>query len=528
MNTARPARQWRLWRWYVPSQPPPQKEPQTAAESQPTDTWMFGTPKQFARNVVFREPGAVALTISGIVVSALLGALVPKLLGWIIDHNFTLSSPLLALGILGGFVLLFYFQIWAEAMADAFGTLSIRRIMHGLRMWLTGRLLSADEITEGPGAVVNTVDADVATLAETREIFNFPVMMIGYLLGAVVVVGPISWVVAVMFVAGAALTAAASILTSSPVTGIAQRRRQAEADAAGFATDLAQGSRVVKGLGAVETSQAQFERKLELALKLGLQENALVSKLGFIRQIVPALCMGVVAAYSGIKLARGEFTAGEFLTITMLAPPAFDALGKSLDLAVNWWARGVASAGRIETLYGAAKSGDDAATAAATNVALPHEGSAGLEVWPQDARSQERAAALRALPGVLAPPHQAHLFEATLRENVDPLGQHSDTQVHAALEAACAQDVVRRLGGFGPDGALPSTPVGEAGLNLSGGQRQRVALARALLAQPKVLLLDDPTTGLDALTLDKVVRNVKEFRAGKTTIVLTNSRLWKQ
>ena len=89
------------------------------------------------------------------------------------------------------------------------------------------------------------------------------------------------------------------------------------------------------------------------------------------------------------------------------------------------------------------------------------------------------------------------------------------------------RDIVHRLGGYGDDGSLPTALIGEAGLNLSGGQRQRIALARALAHDAHVLILDEPTTGLDTVTLDNVAQAVAELRRDRTTFVITTSNAWK-
>ncbi len=71
-----------------------------------------------------------------------------------------------------------------------------------------------------------------------------------------------------------------------------------------------------------------------------------------------------------------------------------------------------------------------------------------------------------------------------------------------------------------PDGY--DTLVGERGLTLSGGQRQRVAIARALLAEPRVLILDDATSSVDATTESRIKEALAEVMEGRTTFVIAH------
>ena len=66
------------------------------------------------------------------------------------------------------------------------------------------------------------------------------------------------------------------------------------------------------------------------------------------------------------------------------------------------------------------------------------------------------------------------------------------------------------------------TVVGERGLNLSGGQRQRAALSRVLVMEPKLLLLDDPFSAVDAHTTDEILSGLQPFLEGRTTVLVAH------
>src|SRR5690606_9204355 len=94
----------------------------------------------------------------------------------------------------------------------------------------------------------------------------------------------------------------------------------------------------------------------------------------------------------------------------------------------------------------------------------------------------------------------------------------SEADLWAAVEAAGLRDWLAAQ----PDGW--ETVVGEAGAQVSGGQRQRLALARAVLSAPAVLLLDEPTEGLDPRAADRVLRDVLAA-AGPASVVVVTHRL---
>ena len=109
------------------------------------------------------------------------------------------------------------------------------------------------------------------------------------------------------------------------------------------------------------------------------------------------------------------------------------------------------------------------------------------------------------------------LFSASVAENIAYARPGaSREEVEAAARRAQAHGFISRL----PDGY--ETLVGERGLTLSGGQRQRVAIARALLADPRILILDDATSSVDARTEEAIKRGLREVMEGRTTFVVAH------
>jgi ATP-binding cassette, subfamily B, bacterial len=109
------------------------------------------------------------------------------------------------------------------------------------------------------------------------------------------------------------------------------------------------------------------------------------------------------------------------------------------------------------------------------------------------------------------------LFSATVAENIAyARADATQEEIELAARRAQAHEFIDRL----PEGYR--TRVGERGLTLSGGQRQRVAIARAFLADPRVLILDDATSSVDASTEQEIKAALREVMAGRTTFVIAH------
>lgn len=124
---------------------------------------------------------------------------------------------------------------------------------------------------------------------------------------------------------------------------------------------------------------------------------------------------------------------------------------------------------------------------------------------------------LRAAIGLV--PEDSFLFSDTVRANI-AYGRPDATQeqIEAAARAAQADRFIAEL----PDGY--DTTVGEHGLTLSGGQRQRVALARAILTDPRLLVLDDATSAVDAAVEHEIHEALKQVMRGRTTLLIAHRR----
>jgi ABC-type multidrug transport system fused ATPase/permease subunit len=190
------------------------------------------------------------------------------------------------------------------------------------------------------------------------------------------------------------------------------------------------------------------------------------------------------------------------VTLTYEGAPEPALRGVTLDVA----------AGRTVALVGATGSGKTSLVGLLPRLYDVDHGS--VRIDGADVREVDLAALRSEIAVVDDDPF---LFSTSVAENIAYARPGASAEeIERAARGAQAHEFIERL----PDGY--ETRVGERGLTLSGGQRQRIAIARALLADPRILVMDDATSAVDASTEAEIKRALRTVMAGRTTFVIAH------
>ncbi|MGH6655453.1 MAG: ABC transporter ATP-binding protein, partial [Actinocrinis sp.] len=421
------------------------------------------------------------------------------------------------------------------------------------------------------GQIVSRSSSDINIVA---QLLGMAPMLVGTVLlfvsslVAMLVLSPLLTLIGLAVGPGLAVVTALARKRLFPATWDAQQKTGA---LAGVVESAVTGVRVVKGFGQERQEVAKLEKAARTLFAARLRSVKLTAKYNPTLGAIPTLGQLGVLAFGGWLAYRGEITLGTFLAFsaylaqfggpvrtlaTLLTfgqqvrasavrvfevidskplivdkphAPALpgtespDDSGLSLDEVTFGYVpsrpvlKGLTlqvRAGETMALIGTAGSGKSTVAMLLPRFYDPQSGV--VRIGGHDLR-EVTTDSVRAAIGLVM--EDAFLFSESVRANI-AYGRPdaTDEQVRAAARAAEADRFIDEL----PDGF--ESVVGEQGLTLSGGQRQRVALARALLTDPRILLLDDATSAIDAATEAEIHATLRRVMAGRTTVLIAHRR----
>jgi len=356
-----------------------------------------------------------------------------------------------------------------------------------------------------------------------------------------------------------------SLKAFGKIRPIFRERGKINAEVTGRLTETLGGIRVIKGFNAEEQESRTFEsgvNRLFLNIKQSLITTSLVTSSA---TLLLGLASAGIMAIGGYMIMNDEMTFGDFLAFTlylgfMIAPivqmsnigsqlteafagldrteeimnTAPEADDKNRNLRINEidgeiifdrvsfaYEEGKevvrdisfrAPAGSVTALVGTSGSGKTTIAGLAASFLNPDSGLITVDGHDLQQISLE---SYRSHLGVVL--QDDFLFEGTIRENIlFPRPDASEDQLQQAVHAAHVQEFTDRF-----ETGL-NTLIGERGVKLSGGQRQRIAIARAILADPKILILDEATSNLDTESETLIQASLKELMKGRTTFVIAH------
>ncbi|MFH8590998.1 ABC transporter transmembrane domain-containing protein [Streptomyces rimosus] len=365
----------------------------------------------------------------------------------------------------------------------------------------------------------------------------------------------------VVVAVGVPVLALAVLPLLPPATRRADEQREKAGRATELASDTVAGLRVLRGIGGEELFLGRYRRASQDVRRAAVRSARMWSLIAAVEVALPGLLLIAVVWYGTGLALDGRVRVGELVTVysavTFLLYPlrhfteiamAYSFSRPSAKRAARVLALRRPADGRIAApgTFGGdltdPVSGVRAPAGRLTAVVCGDPDAAGrladrLGGHPADAPEGTPSVLLGGTPlddvpreaartAVLVQDKDPVLLSGTLGELLD-IPASGSVRADEALAAAQCGDVLAALAQGSADGSGDpmASHITERGRSLSGGQRQRLALARSLVADPEVLVLDEPTSAVDSHTEARIADGLRALRTGRTTVVLTSSPL---
>jgi subfamily B ATP-binding cassette protein MsbA len=524
---------------------------------------------RYLRELVWPRRALLASGLALILVNRLAGLVLPGSTRYLIDdvvgnRNLALLGPL-ALAV-GAAILV---QAGTSFALTQFLSKAAQRLIADLRIRLqehVGRLPVRYYDANKTGALVSRIMSDVEGVRNL--VGTGLVELLGGLLTALVALGLLLAINTKLTIATLGFLGVFGVLVSkafAKIRPIFRERGKIHAEVQGRLAESLGGVRIVKGFHAEEREAATFAAgvlRLFDNVRRTLLATSVMSMAG---TLLTGLVSITVMLVGGRLIVSGALTLGQFVTFTlylgMLIAPVFQIVGIGSQLTeafagldrmhevlseipedvdpkrteVLGEIRGevvfdrvtfeyeaakpvlrevslVAVPGTVTALVGSSGSGKSTLIGLVAAFAKPTSGRVTVDGVDL---ARVRLDAYRSKLGVVL--QDNFLFDGTIRENI-LFGRPAatDAETRRAAEIARVDEFVLRLEqGY-------DTVIGERGVKLSGGQRQRVAIARAILADPRILILDEATSSLDTESESLIQQGLASLMRGRTTFVIAH------